>query len=230
MKIGGVQKLSLIDYPGKTSAVIFTIGCNFRCKFCHNPTLVLPQKYVSAIPDQEVLDFFASRVGKLQGIVISGGEPTLHKDLPDFIRKIKKMGFLVKLDTNGTNLPMMKKLFGDNLLDYVAMDIKCAPENYAKTMGWAIDPQIIRDSIKMIKQSGVNHEFRTTIVKSLISKNEFDVIGQLIKGSPRFALQKFRPGLTLDPSFFREETYSDAELENLRQKMEQKYVDKCVVH
>lgn len=229
MKIGGVQKLSLVDYPGRTCVAIFTIGCNMRCSFCHNPELVLPERYVDAIPTSEVLDFLKTRVGKIEGVTISGGEPTLQPDLPEFIAQVKKLGFLVKLDSNGTDIAMLKRLFEDKLLDYVAMDIKTVPEKYQIVTNMPVDSQMIRDSIKLIQRSGVDHEFRTTIVKSLISPEDIDAIGQIVKGSSRYALQKFRPGRTLNPQFHSETTYSDKEFEKMRVNME-KYVKVCVVH
>ncbi len=229
MKIGGVQKVSLVDYPGKTCAAIFTIGCNMRCGYCHNPELVLPERYVDAIPVDEVLAFLTTRVGKLQGVAISGGEPTIHSDLPDFIKTVKDLGFLIKLDSNGTNPDMLEKLYRDKLLDFVAMDIKYVPERYKEVMARPVDANVIRRSVKLIKESGVDCEFRTTVVKSQISFDDFDEIGKLVEGAPRFALQKFRSGRTLNPQFRHETTYSDEEFEQLRIKME-KYVKVCVVH
>jgi len=229
MKIGGIQKVSLVDYPGKTCAAVFTIGCNMRCGYCHNPELVLPERYADTIPEEDILKFLGTRVGKLDAVVISGGEPTMHDDLPRFIRQVKALGFLIKLDTNGTNPDMLKRLYADNLLDYVAMDIKGAPDNYQAIVAYPIDMDAILASIKLIKQSGVDHEFRTTVVKSQISESDFDKIGQLIQGSPRYALQKFVPKRTLNPQFRFETTYSDEEFEKIKLKME-KYVDTCVVH
>ena len=119
MKIGGIQKLSLVDYPGKTCAALFTIGCNMRCGYCHNPELVLPERYTDTIPTDDILTFLATRVGKLEGVTISGGEPTMHEDLPDFIEKVKALGFLIKLDSNGTNPIMLRELFARHLIDYI---------------------------------------------------------------------------------------------------------------
>lgn len=229
MKIGGIQKLSLVDYPDKTCAALFTIGCNMRCGYCHNPELVLPERYADTIPEQDILAFLATRVGKLQGVVISGGEPTMHDDLPDFIKRVKKMGFLIKLDSNGTNPQMLRSLFDDNLIDYIAMDIKGALRNYQEIVARPVDLQAIQESISLIKSSGVDHEFRTTVVKSQISWDDFDEIGRLVAGSPRFALQKFRPTRTLNLQFLNETTYSDEEFDKLKEKME-RYVDVCVVH
>jgi len=229
VKIGGIQKLSLVDYPGKTCAALFTIGCNMRCGYCHNPELVLPERYTDTIPTDDILTFLATRVGKLEGVTISGGEPTMHEDLPDFIEKVKALGFLIKLDSNGTNPIMLRELFARHLIDYIAMDIKGALRNYQEIIARPVDLDAIIESINLIKASGVACEFRTTVVKSQISETDFDDIGALVAGAPRFALQKFRPARTLNLQFQDETTYSDDEFEMLRLKMEH-YVDECVVH
>ena len=229
MKIGGIQKLSLVDYPGHTAIAMFTIGCNMRCGYCHNPELVLPERYADAIPEEDIFLFLESRVGKIEGVVISGGEPTMHADLPAFIRRVKQLGFLVKLDSNGTHPDMLREMFAEGLLDYIAMDIKASLPRYEEVAARPIDTDDIRESINLIKASGVDHEFRTTLVKSQVSPEDLDEIGKLVKGSPRFALQRFRPGRTLNPQFRRETTYSDEELAHLRERME-RYVATCVVH
>lgn len=229
MKIGGLQKLSLVDYPGHTSIAMFTIGCNMRCGYCHNPELVLPERFADVIPEEDIFTFLQSRVGKVEGVVVSGGEPTMHADLPDFLARIKDLGFLVKLDTNGTHPNMLKRMISDEVLDFVAMDIKATMERYQEVVARAIDTEDILESIRVIKSSGVDHEFRSTLVKSQISPSDLDEIGRLVRGSPRYALQRFRPGRTLNPQFANETTYSDDELEILKQKME-KYVKTCVVH
>lgn len=229
MKIGGLQKLSLVDYPHHTAVALFTIGCNMRCGYCHNPELVLPERFADAIPEEDILLFLESRIGRVEGVVVSGGEPTMHADLPNFIRRVKKLGFLVKLDTNGTNPDMVRELFHEKLLDFVAMDIKASMARYHEVVARAVDLEAIRETIRLIKTSGVDHEFRTTLVKSQVSPDDLDEIGQLVKGSPRFALQRFRPGLTLSPQFAYETTYSDEELVVLKKNMEQ-YVTECVVH
>lgn len=229
MKIGGIQKLSLVDYPGKVSAAIFTIGCNMRCGYCHNPELVLPERYADTIPTEDILKFLETRRGKLEGVVISGGEPTMHEDLPDFIRRVKELGFLVKLDSNGTNPDMLEHLIDAELIDYIAMDIKGTPAKYQQIVAYPIDIEAVLRSIRLIKQSGVDHEFRTTVVRSQLSFSDFDEIGQMIEGSPRYALQKFVPRKTLNPRFRLETTYSDDEFEQLKTKME-RYVKTCVIH
>jgi pyruvate formate lyase activating enzyme len=150
MIIGGLQKFSLIDYPHKISAIIFTIGCNFRCPFCHNPELVNPKLYPEKIPEKDVFEFLKNRIEKLDAVVITGGEPSLHKDLYQFISKIKSMGFLVKLDTNGTNPHILKRLINDNLLDYIAMDVKSSFDRYDEVVGTKVDLEKIKESIEII--------------------------------------------------------------------------------
>ena len=229
MNIGGIQKVSLVDYPGKTAAALFTIGCNMRCGYCHNPELVLPERYIDSIPLADIMTFLRSRVGKLQRVVISGGEPTIHADLPDMIQEIKQLGFLIKLDTNGTNPDMLRQLYDASLLDFVAMDVKGPLEKYQEIAAYPIDIDAIATSIQLIQRSGVAYEFRTTVVKSQLTPSDVSAIGKLVQGSPRFALQKFRPGRTLNPRFASEATYSDDEFAELKQTMEE-YVGTCVVH
>lgn len=229
MKIGGIQKLSLVDYPHHTAIALFTIGCNMRCGYCHNPELVLPERYADVIPEEDILLFLKSRVGKVEAVVISGGEPTMHDDLPRFIRTVKSMGFLVKLDSNGTHPAMLRELLAEGLIDFIAMDIKASMEQYQEVVARPISTEDIQESIALIKASGVDHEFRTTLVKSQVSREDLESIGKLVKGSPRYALQRFRPGRTLSPQFVYEQTYSDAEMLQLQALM-RRYVKECVVH
>ncbi len=227
MLIGGLQKFSMIDYPGKTCAIVFTVGCNFRCPYCHNPEL---QDGVGCQiwNEEDVLNFLETRKGKLDAVTITGGEPTLHDDLPDFLRKIKAMGFLIKLDSNGTRPRMLKKIFKEGLVDYHAMDIKGSYEKYSMVSGVVVDRVSIEKSIKLIMDMVPDYEFRTTIVKSQLAKEDFHGIGELIKGAKRYYLQKFIPSKTLDKNFMNETTYSDEEFEELREIM-LKYVDECKV-
>lgn len=229
MKIGGLQKLSLVDYPHHTAVAMFTIGCNMRCGYCHNPELVLPERYADVIPEEDILLFLESRVGRIEGVVISGGEPTMHEDLPDFARRVKDLGFLVKLDTNGTHPAMVRQMIEAGTLDYVAMDIKASPARYQEVAARPISIEAIHETIALLRQSAIDYEFRTTLVKSQVSPSDLQEIGAMIKGAPRFALQRFRPGRTLSPQFALETTYSDAELAKLKTMME-KYVTECVVH
>lgn len=229
MKIGGIQKLSLVDYPHHTAIALFTIGCNMRCGYCHNPELVLPERYADVLPEDLILKFLQSRAGKVEAVVVSGGEPTMHADLPDFFRKVRGLGFLTKLDTNGTSPGMLEALFSENLLNFVAMDVKASMARYQEVVARPVDTRALQKSIQLIKHSGVDHEFRTTLVKSQVSPEDLEEIGQLVHGSPRFALQRFRPGRTLSPQFASETTYSDAELAQLKAAMEH-HVAECVIH
>ncbi len=229
MIIGGIEKFSLVDYPGKAAAALFTIGCNMRCGYCHNPELVLPERFAPEIPLDFILDFLARRVGLLEGVVISGGEPTMHDDLPEFAMAIKKMGFLVKLDSNGTHPNMMRRMIEMGSIDFIAMDIKATFERYSEAIARPIDTEALKESIKLIMTCGLDYEFRTTVVKQLISIDDFDEIGRMIKGAKRYAFQKFRPSKTLNPQFARLSTYDNDDIAIIKKKME-KYVKKVVVH
>lgn len=227
MTIGGIQKFSTVDYPGYTVASIFTIGCNMRCGYCHNPELVLPEQYAGAIPEEEIFEFLEKRRGLLDGVAISGGEPTMQEDLPDFIRRCKKMGFLVKLDTNGTNPVVLRELLQENLVDFVAMDIKGPLEKYSQIAARPIDIDAIRESIDLIRT--VPHEFRTTIVRGQLVPEDFESIGQLVHGADRFALQYFVPGATVSPQFNKRESFTKQEMDQARDIMS-RHVQECVVH
>ena len=189
-KIGGFQKSTLIDYPGKIAAIVFTQGCNFRCGYCHNPEL-LDLKSDSKLSVQYILDFLKTRKGKLDGVVITGGEPTMQAGLYEFIKSVKSLGFLVKLDTNGSNPETIKKLVSDSLIDYIAMDIKAPLEKYKSIVGVGIDTDKIKQSIEIIMNSGIEYEFRTTVVKSLLSFDDILKMGEMIKGADKYYLQKF---------------------------------------
>ncbi|MBR2984915.1 MAG: anaerobic ribonucleoside-triphosphate reductase activating protein [Clostridia bacterium] len=190
MDIYGLEKMSLVDYCGYVSCVVFTRGCNFRCPFCHNSSLVngvAPQK----IQSEDFFAFLNKRRGLLDGVCITGGEPTLNPDLPDFIRKIKDMGLLVKLDTNGTNPKMLESLISQNLVDYVAMDIKNGKSFYPKTTGVNLDFSNIEESVALLKKGKVPFEFRTTLVAELHSEESIIEMGKLVENAPLLVLQKF---------------------------------------
>lgn len=191
MKIFGLEKLSLVDYDGHLAATIFTGGCNFRCPFCHNADLIKMQN-LSAISEEEFFEFLKKRKGLLDSVCISGGEPTLQPDLIPFIKKIKDMGYLVKLDSNGTNFQMLKKLVDEKLVDYVAMDIKNSLEKYPLTAGNKnIDIEAIKKSVNLLKQNVVPYEFRTTLVKSHHSTEDIEEIASWLEGSEKLFLQCF---------------------------------------
>lgn len=194
MKIGGLQKTTLVDYPGYVAATIFTQGCNFRCAYCHNPELVIPSQFEKVIDQDFVLDFLRQRRGQLDAVCITGGEPTMHADLADFIRQIKAMDYLVKLDSNGSSPHQLGEVLQTGLVDYVAMDIKGPIARYqtisnAKTAVPIAD--LILDSIKLIMSSGVDYEFRTTVAKPLLKPSDFANIGLMIEGAKRYFLQNY---------------------------------------
>ena len=218
MLIGGLQKTSLLDFPDKISAIVFTAGCNFRCGYCHNPELIN-----SITHYQDVFEFLKTRVGKLDGVVITGGEPCIQKDLPEFIERVKSLGFAVKLDTNGSNPGMLLQVLP--CLDYVAMDIKAPLEKYPLISGWHGDVENIRKSIDIIMKSGIDYEFRTTVVASQLSLEDFEKIGKLICGAERYYLQKFVPSKVLDTSFYSEKTYSNEKFNEII-KVLKKYIDR----
>lgn len=225
--IGGIVKFSTVDYPGFTVASIFTIGCNMRCGYCHNPELVLPEQYADTIPENEILAFLQTRRGLLDGVAISGGEPTMQPDLPAFIAKIKAMGFRVKLDTNGTNPIMLRQLIKGKLVDFVAMDIKGPLDKYQQIAARPVDTQAIQESIALIKR--IPHEFRTTIVAGQLTVNDFQDIGKLVKGADRFALQAVVQGRSVSPQFADAVSLTSDDMQRARDVM-LRYVKECVVH
>lgn len=199
--IKGVQKTSLLDYPGKIAAVIFLSRCNFRCPYCHNGELVLNEAKKSIDPE-EIFSYLEKKRKWVDGVCITGGEPTMHKGLPDFIREIKKKRFLVKLDTNGTNPSMIEQLLKENLLDYIAMDIKASLKNYEKAIAVKFDENAIQKTIHMIMNSDIKYEFRTTVVPGLFTENDAEEIGKWLKGARKFCIQQFKnTNKTLDPKF-----------------------------
>lgn len=215
LDIRGYLPSSFLDYPGKIVSVVFLPGCNFRCPFCFNVEMVKNSRKLKRIEAEEVFNHLKSRKKWLDGICITGGEPTLHKGLFDFISKIKQMGFLVKLDTNGTNPEILKKLIEDKLLDYIAMDIKAPLEKYEKVVESKLDLKKIQESVDIIRNGGVEYEFRSTILPKLHSKEDILGIGKWLKGSKRYFLQQFRPEKTLDKEFQKEKPYSIEQLKEL---------------
>ena len=228
MKIGGLIKTSLIEYPGRISAVIFTQGCNFRCPYCHNPELVEPALFNTPIAESKIFDFLERRKKYLEAIVITGGEPCLQNDLIDFIRKVKDMSYLVKLETNGSFPDVISQIIEKGIVDFISMDVKGPPDKYDIIVGVKVDISKIKESIDLIISSGIDSEFQTTVVKSMFEKEDFEKIGNLIKGAKIYTLQKFVPSKTLNPEFLQEKTYSDEELEEIKKIME-RYVSKCMV-
>ena len=211
--IGGFQKTSLLDFPQKIACIVFTPRCNFQCGYCHNPELNGKKEAVIELPS--FFSFLESRKGKLDGIVITGGEPTLQKGLYQFIFEIKSKGFAVKLDTNGSNPELLKKLIEDKLVDYVAMDIKAPFDKYHDVIKTKIPLEEIKKSIDILLENKIDYEFRTTVVKEQLNFDDFEKIGELIKGAKKYFLQKFEPSKTLDPEFMNYSTYSNLEFETI---------------
>lgn len=188
--IGGLQKVTLLDFPGKVACTVFLTGCNLRCPYCHNPDLVLTKDNGKYISEKEFFEFLLSRKGKLDGVCITGGEPTLYPSLPDLLRRIRKTGFLVKLDSNGTAPEILKPLLREKLLDYVAIDIKNAPSQYAETCGADVI-EYVEKSVALLKSSNIDYEFRTTVCHPFHSPKCMEEIGRWLRNAKRYYIQPF---------------------------------------
>lgn len=211
MEIAGLQKFTLIDYPDKIACTVFFAGCNFRCPWCYNPELVLPEKMKEQprIPEKEFFNFLKERKELLEGCVLCGGEPMINKDLPQFCNRIKRLDYLIKLDTNGSNPRMLEKLIDEKLIDYVAIDIKAPREKYSKLAGREVSVGNVEKSIKILKQSGMDFEMRTTVVPGLLKKEDILRIAKWIEPASRYILQNFRPEKTIDPRFEKVKPYPE---------------------
>lgn len=224
MKIHGFQKTTLLDYPGHVAATVFVGGCNFRCPFCHNGLLVLEPETQPEIPEEEVLSYLQKRRGILEGICVTGGEPTLQPDLEAFIRRLKGLGYLVKLDTNGSCPQVLEQLLQEGFLDYVAMDIKASPDNYFAAAGLKeIDFGRIRQSIRLLMESNISYEFRTTVVKGIHTLEEFEEIGRLLQGCRAYFLQGFRESESMVGQGC--QAFSSQEMEKMAE-LAGKYIDR----
>ena len=231
MQIGGLAKNSLIDFPGKLSSVIFFSGCNFDCPYCHNPELASGcSPNPSAINFNEVCRFLETRQNFLDGVVISGGEPTLQTDLIAVCTQIKNLGYPIKLDTNGSRPGVLKRLVNEGLVDYIAMDLKTDPYLYNTYIKPDCDPDPIFASIQIIMNSGIDYEFRTTCVKPIVTRQTVERICRRIQGAQLYVLQHFRKNVVLHPEFFQDcdYEYSDDELMQLKALAEQ-WVGKCII-
>jgi len=217
MRIGGFQKLTLVDFPGKVAATVFVQGCNFRCGYCHNPELVLPRLFQGYISQEEVLDYLYDRRGKLEGVVISGGEPTLQKGLGCFIAQIKAMAFAVKLDTNGSHPEVVSSLLELNLLDYIAMDIKSSLAKYCQVTQAACDTTKILETIDLIIKSGIRYQLRTTLVKEFCSREDLCEIQTLVSQANHYILQPFILSQKMvDVRLNHQSQYTSSQVENLK--------------
>ncbi|MEA1965143.1 MAG: anaerobic ribonucleoside-triphosphate reductase activating protein [Candidatus Aerophobetes bacterium] len=223
MEFKGFEKLSLIEYPGKIVSVVFAGGCNFRCPFCQNPDLVLNSAKLPSIPEEEVINYLISKRKWLDGLAITGGEPIIHKDLPDFLAKVKKEGLSIELETNGSEPLMIKKLIDNNLIDYVAMDIK-APltwEKYKEAAGINSKElfERVKESLKLLLKSKIEYEFRTTLVPGLLTEKDVIKITEQIKGTKRYVLQQFIPDKTLQEDYKQIKPYSLEEIEKIKERV-----------
>ncbi|GAB6104414.1 anaerobic ribonucleoside-triphosphate reductase activating protein [Blautia glucerasea] len=216
MKIYGLNKTTLLDYPGKVAATIFLGGCNFRCPFCQNSSLVLNPSAQPEIPVKEVLSFLKKRKGILDGVCITGGEPTLSPDLPELLQEIRTLGYPIKLDTNGTHPALLKTLTEQNLIQMTAVDIKACPDNYPALCG-LVHPELdaVKETVEFLKNGTLDYEFRTTVIRELHSKKDFIEIGQWLTGAKAYYLQAYRDSEeVLQPGF---SSYTRKELEHFRE-------------
>ena len=224
MRIGGYQKLTLIDFPGTIATTVFTVGCSFRCGFCHNPELVIKSQFPALNKlEEEFFQHLEKRIGKLEGVCITGGEPTIQPDIIPFIRKIKAMGFKVKLDSNGTRPDVLRKIFKEKLVEVVAMDIKSSPEKYSYTVGLKVDIERIKLSVEMIMNSTVPYEFRTTVVPGIHQVEDFIEIAAWIKGAKAYYLQEYREMRVLDPKIKEITKGKLIDLDEIKSKIEKNF-------
>ncbi|HHE45933.1 MAG TPA: anaerobic ribonucleoside-triphosphate reductase activating protein [Candidatus Moranbacteria bacterium] len=226
MRLGGFQKITLIDCPGKIGTTVFTVGCNFRCPFCHNPELVLPEQYAPSLPEnteESFLKFLKERKGRLEGVCITGGEPTIQPDIINFIQKIKKIGYAVKLDTNGSRPDVLEKVIHKRIVDFISMDIKSSPQNYAKLAGVKMDMDKINLSISLIMHSPINYEFRTTAVPGMHTEKDFEEIAHWLKGAKKYCLQKYRDIKILNPRLKKATKGKSLDLEKIKKNIEKSF-------
>ncbi len=230
--IKGFVEMSMLDWAGKIASTLYLPYCNLRCPYCHNSGLVLNPEQYSSIPVEIVMDYFIRRKDWIDGVCLSGGEPCMYEDLPDFIRRLRNAGIKVKLDTNGSFPDMLQRLMDEKLIDYIAMDIKSLLDNnlYAQATGVKDEGIIerIRKSIEIVMNSGVDYEFRTTVVPTLHTKETLAAMAESIKGAKKYVLQSFVPNNTLDPEYLKITPYTDEQIQEMQQAVSP-YVQKCVL-
>ncbi|MFH1665885.1 MAG: anaerobic ribonucleoside-triphosphate reductase activating protein [Candidatus Omnitrophota bacterium] len=219
MKIAGLQKLSLVDFPGRLAAAVFVQGCNFRCGYCQNPGLISTES-PPAMSEEEVLDFLDLRKKVIEGLVITGGEPTIYKDLPDLVRRVKAAGVAVKLDTNGSNPEQIRYLLTEGLLDYIAVDIKTSISKYPSVAGRRDAGENISASIGIVMSGNCPYEFRTTCVPGVVGEEDIRLIGETVKGAKKYCLQQFNPSVTYDENFGKIKPYKPADLKRFKSILE----------
>jgi len=224
MRIGGLQKISLIDYSGQIGAIVFTQGCNFRCPYCHNPELVDPAQYSPTLLQEEVISFLGKRRGKIDAVTVTGGEPTLQPDLDQFFQELKGMGYLTKIDTNGSNPDILERLIHGRLVDYIAMDVKGPLQKYERIANVKVNTAKIRKSIDLITASGIEHEFRTTVVRSQLDREDLIATVKLLKKAQLYVLQTFVPGKTLCREYLTETSYSPEDVSAVQKYLTGKHL------
>ncbi len=229
LEIKGFIETSLVDWDGKVVSVIFLPGCNFRCPYCQNIGLIDHPEKFKTIPEEKVFEYLESHRDFIDGVCITGGEPTLHKNrgLTEFIKKIKQDGFLVKLDTNGSDPDYLKELAGDNLIDFVAMDIKAPLEGYNKATNVKVDTEAVKESVQFLLSGKIDHEFRTTVVPTITGLNEIEGISKLIAGAKKYALQQFEPENCKDVELRKLKPYSKETIAEMM-KVAKKYVGNVI--
>lgn len=215
MKLAGLEKNTLMDFPDKVACIVFTHGCNFRCPYCHNSQIL--EDGEAGLSEEQFFSFLNKRQGLLDGVVVTGGEPCIHKDISEFVEKIKNLGFLVKLDTNGYFPGVLEKMIEKKLIDYITMDVKNDLENYSDACGVSLDKDKIKRSIELIKNSGIDHEFRTTVVPGLHNKENMKKISELISNSNRFFIQNFIPKNCYNPEYNKKRPYDESVLEEFKE-------------
>ncbi len=223
MDLAHFEPLSLGDFPGNLAVTVFTVGCNFRCPYCHNPELVIPGNDTPTLECSVFLDFLLHRRGKLDGVCITGGEPTLQNDLPAFIRQIRALGYKVKLDTNGSNPDMLTRLLNDGLLDYVAMDVKAPPARYGDIVHNSGAFAAVEKSIGILGTHQVSHEFRTTLVPSLLDETDLVAIGSMLPDGSSYVIQNFVPTKTIDAHLLNMHGFSSLELAGVADIVARRY-------
>jgi pyruvate formate lyase activating enzyme len=228
MEFGGWQKVTLVDYPDKIATVVFTNGCLFKCQFCYNNDLV-SAPFPIKIPEATILAYLKKRQGKIDAIVITGGEPTIHQDLSDFISKVKALGYLVKLDTNGYMPKNLQKVLSDTPVDYLAMDIKAPLDKYSALAGINVQTDKIKQSIDIIINSGIPHEFRTTIIKEDHTVEDVAAMAQLIENADKYFLQPFQATDTLVNPAYKAKTSPTPDLLKAMQTAAQKHINACYI-
>ncbi len=229
MNIRGLYKTSLVDFPGKIASVVFTGGCNLRCGYCHNPHMVLDSSSLEKIEEEDFFRFLSGRKNLIDAVTVTGGEPSLHSDLPEFLQRIKEMGFLVKLDTNGFAPAVIADILSRGLVHYIALDVKSSPGKYASVTGTDLPFDTVLKTINILKESGIDFELRTTCIPQMVTIDDIAEIGKVIVRVKKYYLQQFvNTGILVDPSLQELSPYPAAYLETMRGEC-LKFAETCII-